>query len=659
MIAENQKLFEECASQVTALIGKGKFDEAIEASKKFPVLNKAAIKAVEEIQIKKAEKIINQGYSPENLQKLNDMFANTASQTKEQMFHKLCENSNMTSFAYEMKLNEWEKKFSEYMLNSISSPYSEDSQIKKDALAHQLNECREAVRRVEDSPKAEDKPAASIQHPSQKPRPQSARLGEEKAPAKKAFFARLKDRIEQFKLDYHYSGIAGALGYREKKGDGTFLRNRFDKINEDFTHISTLDFNRYPNLSTERLDYTKIDRVILPNPKENPSLSLAGSKLKGNIDLSAYDKINLTQADLSQVKELDLSGCKDIDLRGLDLSHIKLKLPDPITGSVVLYDTKLPRLDKLNLSQAKSIGMRNTDFGKTDTVVMPANVSTGNITGWPKHIDASKCEIFNASGSDMSNVEKITPPAVRHTGKAPTSFRLHKCSLPKLKSLDLSACGKVTVTDNNMPSLEHLKINGLNSTLEKIYGNQAANLKKVEINKNYIPEIDNSSIFKTYDNIRMAVNRNQTVYRDEQIGKICPLTENQKQAIEIIQKSQHHGQGLANLWQNMSENSNNTNMIAFNSLYHKDPVSQSVLTEYNKALSQALGLKSYINMETLKYEKTPPLKQGEKVEIPPFSVAEYNKISRHAKKSNSLDKWGRPAEKPVRTVPETTKFQGR
>ncbi len=665
---ENRTIIETTVAKVKSLLLEGNLKEAVALYESLTPFKKDiksedldSIKEVlhqfrEKVLQLSIDEIIAKGYTPENMQALTDTYDKIKDpHEKREIINKMQENPESKPFAVGLIMHEYEKELSNYMKKSISEPANDTQITQQDILAKGLNETREIMHQMGGLPEIKPQPKPKRETSKPKPRSQTAEMGTPKK-EKKSFFTRIKDRLEQFKLDYHYSGIVGALGYREKKGDGTFLRKRFDKIDEDFSHIKKLDLNRYPNMPTQMMDFTKIDHVILPNPKENPIINLSGSKLKGKVDLSAYDKVILEQTDLSKVTELDLSGCKHIDLRGVDLSKVKVKFPEPLTSELYLDGTKLPKMDNLDLSKAQKVNMNNTDLSQVNTVVMPQNVIGSQISGWPKHIDASECQSFIVRNSDMSNVEKITPPATSHKGPTATKFELSNCSLPKVENLDVSNCGNVWMTNNDMPSLKNLKIRGGNHLTEYLHDNNVANLKNIEVAKGYIqPPEQYNNMFQTYKNISQAVELNRTAYKDAETGKLCPLTENQKKAIEVINSSaKSKGDGLDGFWETMSSYCNDPKMISTsaNLSHNSTSQQQKVLTEYNKALSQALGLKSYINMETLKYEKTPPLKEGEMVEIPPFNQTQYNKLAKD--KSTDFDKWGRPqAQTTQGNTPQT------
>lgn len=679
-VTENQSAIEGAVAKIKDLIIEGKIEEA---KKTFDGLfsqnsetNSDILKNVAELLSKatqdtktdnepeflaKAEELINKGYSPENMQALNEMFKNIENpKEKRDVLNKLQENPKAITFAAGLLMSEYEQALANHIKKNISIPANDASKAEQNMLANKLNQTREVLHQMNVLPAIETPQKKEPEPQKSKARPQTAEIGNPPK-EKTGFLARLKDRVEQFKLDYHYSGIVGALGYRENKGDATFLSKRFDKVGEDFPHIKKLDFNRYPNLPTFNMDFTKIDYVVLPDPKKNPNIDLTGSKLKGKVNLSAYDRVDLSKADLSQVTELDLSGCKQIELRNVDLSNVKLKLPNPPTCEIVLSDTKLPKMDRLDLSQAQQVTLSNTDFSQVNTVVMPQRTQAKDISGWPKHIDASQSQYFQARNCDMSNVEKITPPKVSHHGTTPTSFELTECYLPKVEKLDISTCGNVWLSNNDMPKLNHLKVRGENHQKQHLNNNKVENLKKVEITRGYTQQPESyANMFQTYQNIYQAVTHNHTTYKDAETGKLCPLTENQKKAIEVIKNSaQFHGDGLEGFWDTMKMWCNDPQAVqaSANLSRNINPKQKEVLTEYNKALSQALGLKSYINMETLKYEKTPPLKAGERVEIPPFKSSEFNKISQS--KSNTFNKWGQKQTQEVNIAQTRNHNKGR
>ncbi len=482
------------------------------------------------------------------------------------------------------------------------------------------------VKKWENEPASEEKrPVPSIPNDAQpKPRPQTAEMGE-KSSSKRGLFATLKenvkDKVTMLKLNFNHSIT--------KQG---YLKNLLEK---EGTHIKTLDMNRYPGFPTGWTDYTKVDKVILPDPQKHDSLDLRCSKLKGNINLSAYNAVDLSGADLTQVTELDLSGCKNVNLEGLDLRNVKLKLPQPIEGS--LYEAKLPKLDNVDLSQG-NVNLYKTDFSQVNTVILPPVFDAERVSGFPKHLDASRCHSFNAQEIEMPNVEKITPPQVRADGYA-NRFTLSKCHCPNLKSLDLGSCQNSRLVNNNLPALETLKIRGGRPEEECIGGNKTPVLHSVKINK-HRPFVDREPMFDTFRNIEQAVKLNQPVYKNAETGKICPVTENQKKAMEIINVAdREHGQQLKKFWTDMAANCNDLSQMEYSPLQlHANSKQKQVLTEYNKALSQALGMDSYINMQTMKYEKADPLKTGEKLNIPSFSFTRYSHTS---ETDANLDKWGR------------------
>lgn len=477
-----------------------------------------------------------------------------------------------------------------------------------------------------DSEKIDDIFTDNIFNKKDSLRPTTAEIGE---PTKsKGIFQKIKDRINLVKVDYCYSGIVGIF-HRMRKGEGLFLRG--DHPKKEWGHINTLDYNRYPNMRTEWADFTNIDHVILPDPKYNPRLNLYGSKLKGNLNFSAYNEVDLRKADLSQVTELDLTHCKNVNLEGLDLGHLKsLKLPK--NGAIDLYNVKLPKLDVLDLSNCKlyfdtmDAKAKGMDFSSVGTLIPPKDVRLEDVNGWPKKIDASRCTHIDICKANTDNLETIIPPRYNIDGHT-TRFALYSCNLPKLKSLDISHCDKGTVSGCKLPSLEHLKIKGgMCDCMRSEYISEThAPNAKVEVNLNARSSgTSNKRMFETFKNIQKAVSMGQSVYKDASTNKLCPITENQKEAIKFIEA---HGdvainsyqKGLDYLWESMASCCNNFKLLdAVYSGY--DEKTRAVLTDYNKILSQALGMPKYINLETMKYEKTPVLKAGEKINIPPLEL---------------------------------------
>ncbi len=625
-------------------------------------------KAVEE-----ANSIVDSGFSAENLKKITALLESVCDaptpdgkiQQSIIFAEMLCKNPNIAQFDAEMKKyneDQLRQQHEELLKQVISSPRPNDEQ--RSMLDMYARKSGRAVPKRSDS---NNETLRSDNTPQKKtaPRSHTAELGE-KPERKSGFFARIKDRIkdkaEQIKLDYHYAGPAGVLGWRggwydesKTKGDATFLRGDYQL--DQVPHIKTLDFNRYPYLRTYRRDFTKIDHAVLPDPEKNPILNLDGSKLKGKLNLSAYETVSLADADLSQVTELDLSGCRNIDLTGVDLSKVKLKLPEPVVGDMRLNGTKFPKMEKLDLSQVNNVNWDATDMSQVDTVVMPKELPGGEIAGWPKHVDATFCRNFKMYRQNMGNVERITTPKTNDSERS-LNFDISECSLPKLKSLDVSSYDQVCLTGNNMPALETLTVGGKDSRHEIMYNNSVPSLENVRTNRSRTDDNaeDKRKMFETYKNISRAVLNKHKVYKDAETGRLCPVTENQRKAIEIIEKSARWGNdGLQGLWNAMSDNCRSLEHIGYSrpSPYNNDPTCQKVLTEYNKALSQALGLKSYVNMETLRYEQTPPLKTGEKMDIPPFSRENYERISRlntsyrnqkgtrNEIERPAFDKWGR------------------
>lgn len=461
------------------------------------------------------------------------------------------------------------------------------------------------------------------------PRPTTAEIGE---PTKsKSIFQKIKDKIKLIKIDYRSSGMKGIL-CRMIYGNGLFLRECSPK--KEWGHINTLDYNREPNMITMFADFTNIDHVILPDPKYHPNLNLCGSKLKGKLNFSAYNEVDLHKADLSQVTELDLTHCKNVNLEGVDLSHLKsLKLPK--NGAINLYNVKLPKLDVLDLSNCnlyfntmdeKAKGM---DFSSVGTLIPPKDVRLEDVNGWPKMIDASRCTRIDICKANTDNLETIIPPRYNIDGHT-TRFSLYNCNLPKLKSLDISHCGIGRISGCELPALEHLKIKGgmCDCMRSEYISDTHAPNAKVEVNLNArSSSTSNKKMFETFKNIQKAVSMGQSVYKDASTNKLCPITENQKEAIKFIEA---HGDvainscqgGLDYLWGSMASCCDDFKTLGcLGALGHGfDKKTRAVLTDYNKILSQALGMPKYINLETMKYEKTPVLKAGEKINIPPLEL---------------------------------------
>lgn len=614
-----------------------------------------------EEKVAQAKKLIEEGWSKENQDKLSLLYkSECVGKTPAERVNNgavfmeaLRETPNFAQFvrqADEDYIKRTEKAQVDYLKQQIAAPRLDEYaaheigtkvlDMEKIILDNSL------VPQVKEIKPKEKRYAAPVS------RPQTAEMG--KKAEKGGFMSRFRDKIEQIKMDYHYAGVSGVFGFRGKDGDGTFLRKGYDSL-DGFSHLKELDFGRYPNMTTFNKDYSKIDHVVFPDPKKTPELHLEGCKLKGKVNLSAYNSVSLANADLSMVKELDLTGCKNISLSGIDFSKldIKIKLPEPITGTLRLSNTKLPKCEKIDLSCDKkgSVELGNTDFSDVNTVVMSNAVSTSSerISGWPKHIDISNCEAFEGAG-DMSNVETITTPD-RFVGRG-ARFELEGCQLPNLKSLDVSAYGYVQIANNDMRSLKDITLGGKGYGGGVLYNNRVDALENVKIDRKYLSEgvanIEKGKIFETYNNISRAVKNKQNVYKDAQTGKMCPLSDEQRKAIEVINNSaRFYGDGLPKVWRNMQTSYDNPKDLAYLRLGHGDETCDKVLTQYNKVLSQALGLKSYINMETFSYEKTPPLKAGEKVEIPPFSQERFDNIAKLNNRYEGVKGTSRAIEKPL------------
>ena len=469
-------------------------------------------------------------------------------------------------------------------------------------------------------------------------RPQTASM-ESGTPGKRNFWNRIRDNLEQVRMDIQYRMVP------EKAKDVQLPGLDVTRPDKSF-RLKKLNYNRYPKMTTAFTDFTKIETVVLPDPQQNPQLNLRGSKLKGNLNLGAYDSVDLSHADLSNVKELDLRGCKKINLSGLDLRNVKVKLP-PQGAEYIMEDTRLPRCDTLDLSNRRNI-LQGVDLSRVDKAVLPEqDISAGQITGWPRHLDASRCNRFEAENADMKNLVSLKPPAAR-SGNTAAALVLRNCKFPDMAELDVTACGKTEISGNDMPSLHTLKIRGVFSpykaNAEEMRGNRAPGLKGVEVSRTWTPSEDKNKMFETYRNIAQAAAMNHNVYKDAETGKMCHLDENQKKALEIINNSfglygKNDNNNLKSFWNTMSGNCNNLEQLRYGDVYRalKTPEQKQVMTEYNKALSQALGLKNYVNMQTLKYEQTPPLKAGETVDIPHFNLSALSKM-----KSADMDKWGHP-----------------
>lgn len=448
-------------------------------------------------------------------------------------------------------------------------------------------------------------------------RPTTAEVGKKKV--ERSFIEKIRDRIEVMKIDYKYEGIVGVFK-RMKEGNGTFLRIEGMTPDKSWGHLRNLDFNRYPNMNTAGADLTNIDHVVFPDPSKVKSLNLQGAKLKGTLNLGAYDGVNLTNADLSKVEELDLSHCKSVDLTGVDLSRLK-KLKLPKEGEICLSDAKLPKMDNLDFSKNKYVNMSNANFSKVDTVVMPEKSFIGRKVSWPKHIDASKCNKLNLQGANLDNVESIIVPQVSRGGE-PSCFEMYGCKAPKLKKLDVSTAEKVCIQGCEFSFLEELKIRGVSD--EKILETKAPRIRNIDVSYNVsVRNTDEAEkMFQTYKNICTAVALGQTVYKDAEKGKLRPLTEEQKDAVKFIKdrpgKEQNH---LNRFWENMSFWQNN--LDGLNGAWHFDSKTKTGMTQCNKALSQALGLSMYVDLETMQYRETPALKSGEK---PLYPKLKFNSL---------------------------------
>ena len=466
------------------------------------------------------------------------------------------------------------------------------------------------------------KPKSKVVDEVDSVRPTFAEVG--KKSESKGFWEKIKDRIEIKKIDnLYYKGLNPTA---------------------DWGHVKTLDYNRYPHMRTSMSDFTNIDHVVFPDPSKNRRLNLAGSKLKDKLNLSAYDSVNLMEADLSKVTELDLSHCKYVDLTNVDLSHLKsLKLPKE--GRISLRGTKLPPMDTLDLSIYKEAILNGADMGKINTVIMPEVARCSGKMVFPKHIDASESIELDISGvnMDLSKVETIEPPQCSKSGHA-SKFVMVDCNVPNLKNLDVSLTETALVSGCTFSSLESLKIKATEG--EDLINNSAPNIKKIDVEAfptSHSSMRETRKMFDTYKNICTAITLGQTVYKDVEKGKLCPITENQKEAVKFIEKSWE----IRSLWSDMSNDCNHIKDVSVRHGIHNDKDKKEVFTYYNKVLSQALGIPRYINFETLQYEETPPLSSGEKINLPKLEIshAGFIKFPLMAKQIKNED-GGRKGEQP-------------
>ena len=185
------------------------------------------------------------------------------------------------------------------------------------------------------------------------------------------------------------------------------------------------------------------------------------------LDLSKYNDLDLSEADLSQfedlklpnsitglketkfpaLKQLDLSNHLNLDLSGTDLSQIEdLKLPRDIKS---LGGIKLPK--KLDLSNHLNLDLSGADLSQIEDLKLPRNIESLERIKLPKKLDLSSCYNLDLSGADLSQIEDL---------KLPKDIKgLKGAKFPEtLKQLDLSSCYNLDLSGTDLSQIEDLKL---------------------------------------------------------------------------------------------------------------------------------------------------------------------------------------------------------
>lgn len=401
------------------------------------------------------------------------------------------------------KLKQWSAQVADVQKRFFTTPNTQITAELERELMYKIARLNEAKMDLPIPPMKENNEKV-VAAPRWKRSASGAENVEIKSSHKQSLWTKIKAKVQQKKIDFKYA--------IKKRLFGNSSPVPFDSIadlNKEGAHIYKFDFNRYPRAWTREVDYTKIDHVVFPNPNSHRHLDLTYSKLSGELNLGAYEKVtlagadlkgvtkldlkncrevNLEKADLSNIKELDLSHCEKVNLNGLDLSKVKVKLPK--NCELKLEGTKLPAMDDLDLSHPKTV-LSETDLGLVKNAVFPNQfIGEHSCSKWPENIDASLCQSFQVSNQDMSNVKSIVPPQADNAkGNVKPSFVLNRCNLSQLESLDVSKCGNTDIYSNNMPNLKSLKICGAQPYTgyhESMYGNVAPNLTHVEVDRCWI-----------------------------------------------------------------------------------------------------------------------------------------------------------------------------
>jgi hypothetical protein len=323
------------------------------------------------------------------------------------------------------------------------------------------------------------------------------------------------------------------------------------------------------------------------------------------------------------VTELDLSHCKNVDLRGVDLSHIKkLKLPQK-ADRMELDDTKFPPMDELDLGGCKKCFLGNTDMSAVNNFIAPKECYASEGTKFSQHIDASCSYRLNIDNCDLTGVKSIKAPRVSDE-YARSQLWMVNCKAPDLKELDVSSCENLYLGGSSFPNLEKIKVASYTSASE-VSAAHAPNLKKIEIPSVYVEreESRDKKMFKTFSNICKAVSLGQQVYKNEETGKMSPITENQRKTVKFIEehspKTIHaHGDGIAHVWHVMNGCAGNLSSL-HGYLGFVGEQNYTVLTEYNKLIAQGMGLSCYVDMNTCRCVDTPKLKENQSIKFPPIT----------------------------------------
>lgn len=562
--------------------------------------------------LEKIENIVNDGYSEDKVKDLREVLLDKEITKEERagLFNVIVNNENAQAFIDGLIKMQYDKLCEERLAvvqqiikgEKIANENDEDSKLFNELCKYNYYLTQKGM--LSEETEMKQKQTTSVSKKDDLgPRPATAEIGEVKPSEGKSFFEKMAENRADKKEQRALSKARG-----------------WDEVNLD--HIKSVDFNKYPYLMTAGCDFTKIDHAVLPDPKQNPIIILEGSKLKGKVDLSAYDKVGLLGADLSQVTELDLSHCKDVDLRGVDLSHVKkLKLPQN-ADRVLLDNTKFPPMDELDLSMYGECHLDGTDMSAVNKLIAPRHCFATGTTKFSQQIDASNSYTLNINECDLTGVMSIKTPRLSDE-HGHSQFWMHKCKAPDLKELDVSSCEDVLIGDCDLPNLEKMKIRNTIRDFGTFMGNNVPNLGKVETMTSFSSrETRDGDMFETFSNICRAVSLGQHVYKNAETGELSRITENQIKTVKFIEEHSPRDDfsdkgGISHVWDTMKKAQGHLYSAKSSLLLEEQDF--TVLTEYNKLIAQGMGLSCYVDMNTCRCVDTPKLKENQSIEFPPIT----------------------------------------